>query len=99
MSVHQMETWRQNRQTHSWATLDGENYACSFCDTKTGRDPCPEGRMLDAQIDQHQADLHRHAEYKLAGKVERGEADQLTDYGQANYTLDTPDPTNEERPF
>ena len=49
------DTWEKNRKTHSWTTLDGEEFSCSFCDTKTGREPCPEGRMLDAQIDEHLA--------------------------------------------
>lgn len=80
MSVHQMETWRQNRRSHHWVTLDGENYSCSFCDSKTGSQPCP-GNGPD-----------------FASKVERGEADQLTDYGQANYTLDPPDNPFTERP-
>jgi hypothetical protein len=61
--LHQLEEkpmttpdpYRANRLTHSWVTLDGENYSCNFCDTKTGSEPCPEGRMLDAQIDEYLA--------------------------------------------
>lgn len=33
--------WRRNRQTHRWVTLDGENYSCDYCDTKSGSEPCP----------------------------------------------------------
>jgi len=46
------EEWRRNRQTHRWVTLNGEDYACDICDTKTGSQPCPrdiieEGPWLD----------------------------------------------------
>ena len=67
----QAAEWRRNRATHSWVTLDGDNYSCSFCDTKTGREPCPDEMILDAQIDQHEADLHRHAEYKRLNREEK----------------------------
>ena len=36
------DDWRRNRRTHRWVTLDGENYSCSYCDTKTGTEVCPE---------------------------------------------------------
>jgi len=72
-----MTTWRTNRQTHHWVTLDGENYTCNDCDTKTGSEPCP-------------GDGNDHVEYQLASKREM-EADQLTDYGQAIYEYDGDD--------
>ena len=35
------QEWRINRQTHQWVTLNGEDYACNDCDTRTGLEPCP----------------------------------------------------------
>lgn len=81
-------TWNVNRRSHHWVTLDGDNYSCNDCDTKTGSQPCPEiDEMLDAQIGDY-----------LATKADR-EADQLADYGKATYNDDAPDNPFNERPF
>lgn len=37
--------WRRNRKSHRWVTLDGENFSCDYCDTKTGSEPCPGGAI------------------------------------------------------
>ena len=71
------DQWRRDLATHQFVTLDGEEYSCTWCDSKTGNGICP-------------GDGNDHVEYQLASKGEM-EADQLTDYGQAIYEYDGDD--------
>ena len=80
------QTWRRNRQTHHWVTLNGEDYTCNDCDTKTGSEPCP-GDGNDNIETYYEAVVEDERGYQLASKGEM-EADQLTDYGQAIYEYD-----------
>lgn len=70
----------KERNSHQWTTLDGEEFVCFYCDSKTGNGMCPgDGtQYLDEQA------------AELAGKAER-EADQLTDTGRDTYDVDAPD--------
>lgn len=48
--------WNEYRSTHQWVTLDGEEYSCNACDTKTGLEPCPGlGDPDEASAHSHEA--------------------------------------------
>ena len=67
-------TWRRNRQTHHWVTLNGEDYSCNDCDTKTGTEPCP-GQWRLASKGEMEADQltdYGQAIYEYDGEDQRG---------------------------
>ena len=71
----------RERQSHSWVSLNGEDWACAYCDTKTGRGMCPGNDGPDP--DEYFA--------SLGSKAERGEAEQVLEDNQASYEIEAED--------
>ena len=74
------EQREKERKSHAWVTLDGENFSCSWCDSKTGNGMCPGAGPQDPD------------DFGSFATTTEREADQITDAGRASYEDDGGEP-------